>query len=130
MFLLSYSDGWAGNSSLVKLDHSGCDYILFLGLVIKADFFVISFLYYKKTITHKTDQSYGFSSGCLSLPFSQSRLKFMFTESMMPSNHFILCCPLLLLPSIFPSNRVFSNESEANLQTGGIVITVFVHWND
>ena len=32
-------------------------------------------------------------------------------ESMMPSNHLILCCPLLLLPSVFPSNRVFSNES-------------------
>ena len=35
----------------------------------------------------------------------------MSTESMMPSNHFILCLPLLLLPSIFPSIRVFSNES-------------------
>ena len=34
----------------------------------------------------------------------------MSTESMMPSNHLILCCPLLLLPSIFPSIRVFSNE--------------------
>ena len=33
------------------------------------------------------------------------------TESVMPSNHLILCCPLLLLPSIFPSIRVFSNES-------------------
>ena len=32
-------------------------------------------------------------------------------ESVMPSNHLILCCPLLLLPSIFPSIRVFSNES-------------------
>ena len=35
----------------------------------------------------------------------------MFIKSMMPSNHLILCCPLLLLPSIFPSIRVFSNES-------------------
>ena len=34
----------------------------------------------------------------------------MSTESMMPSNHLILCCPLLLLPSIFPIVRVFSNE--------------------
>ena len=33
-------------------------------------------------------------------------------QSMMPSNHLILCCPLLLLPSIFPSIRVFSNESD------------------
>ena len=41
----------------------------------------------------------------------QSLLKLMLTESVMPSNHLILCCPLLLLPSIFPSIRVFSNES-------------------
>ena len=37
-------------------------------------------------------------------------LKLMPIESVMPSNHLILCCPLLLLPSIFPSIRVFSNE--------------------
>ena len=48
-----------------------------------------------------------------SLPFtiSQSLLKLMSIELVMPSNHLILCCPLLLLPSIFPSIRVFSNES-------------------
>ena len=40
----------------------------------------------------------------------QSLLKLMSIESVMPSNHFILCCPLLLLPSIFPSIRTFSNE--------------------
>ena len=38
-------------------------------------------------------------------------LKLMSTESVMPSNLLVLCCPLLLLPSIFPSSRVFSNES-------------------
>ena len=42
---------------------------------------------------------------------SGNLLKLMSTESVMPSNYFILCCPLLLLPSIFPSIRVFSNES-------------------
>ena len=42
---------------------------------------------------------------------SQSLLKLMTTESVMPSNHLILSSPLLLLPSIFPSIRVFSNES-------------------
>ena len=46
----------------------------------------------------------------LSITNSQSSLKLMSIESVMPSNHFILCCPLLLLPSIFPSIRVFSNE--------------------
>ena len=43
---------------------------------------------------------------------SQSLFKFMFTESVMQCNHLILCHPLLLLPSIFPSIRVFSNESQ------------------
>ena len=46
----------------------------------------------------------------LSITNSQSLLKLMFIESVMPSNHLILCCPLLPLPSIFPSIRVFSNE--------------------
>ena len=47
----------------------------------------------------------------LSITNSQSLLKFMSIELVMPSNHLILCCPLLLLPSIFPSIGVFSNES-------------------
>ena len=40
----------------------------------------------------------------------------MSTESVMPSNHLSLCCPLLLLPSIFPSIRVFSNESTLRIR--------------
>ena len=47
----------------------------------------------------------------LSITNSWSLLKLMFIELVMPSNHLILCRPLLLLPSIFPSLRVFSNES-------------------
>ena len=47
----------------------------------------------------------------LSFNISRSLLKLMSIESVMPSNHFTLCHPLLLLPSIFPSIRVFSNES-------------------
>ena len=46
----------------------------------------------------------------LSITNSQSLLKLMSTESVMPSNHLILCHPLLFLPSIFPSIRVFSKE--------------------
>ena len=46
----------------------------------------------------------------LSSSISWGLLKFMSTESVMLSKHLILCCPLLLLPSIFPSIRVFSNE--------------------
>ena len=48
--------------------------------------------------------------GCSTI--SQSLLKFMSIESVMPSNHLFLCCPLLLLPSVFPSIRVFSSESD------------------
>ena len=47
----------------------------------------------------------------LSITDSQSLLKLMSIESVMPSNHLILCRPLLLLPLIFPSIRVFSSES-------------------
>ena len=47
---------------------------------------------------------------------SQSLLKLMPIESVMPSNHLILCCPLLLLPSIFPRIRVFSNESVLHIR--------------
>ena len=52
----------------------------------------------------------------LSITNSQSLLKLISTESMMLSNHLILCCPLLLLPSIFPSIRVFSNESVLHIR--------------
>ena len=47
----------------------------------------------------------------LSFTISQSLLKLMSIEAVMPSNHLTLCCSLLLLPSVFPSIRVFSNES-------------------
>ena len=47
----------------------------------------------------------------LSLTISQSLHKLMSIESMMPSDHLILCHPLLFLPSIFPSIRIFSSES-------------------
>ena len=49
-------------------------------------------------------------TSCWSLP------KPMSIELVMPSNHLILCCPLLLLPSIFPSIRVFSNESALHIR--------------
>ena len=49
-------------------------------------------------------------TNCRSLP------KFMSIESVMPSSHLILCCPFLLLPSIFPSIRVFSNESALHIR--------------
>ena len=61
-----------------------------------------------------SDSATPWTAACLAslaVTNSWSLLKLMSTELVMPSNHFILCCPLLLLPSIFPSIRVFSNES-------------------
>ena len=52
----------------------------------------------------------------LSITNSQSLLRLMSTESVMPSNHLILCCLCLLLPSIFPRIRVFSNESALHIR--------------
>ena len=61
-----------------------------------------------------SDSATPWTAACqASLPItsSWSLLKLISIESVMPSNHLILYCPLLLLPSIFPSIRVFSNES-------------------
>ena len=52
----------------------------------------------------------------LSFTISWSLLKLMSIESVMPSSHLILCCPLHLLPSIFPSIRVFSSESALHIR--------------
>ena len=52
----------------------------------------------------------------LSFSISQSMLKFMSTESVMISNHLLLCCSPLLLPSIFPNIRVFSSESALRIR--------------
>ena len=52
----------------------------------------------------------------LSITNSQSLFKLASTESVMPSNHLILCCTLLLLPSFFSSIRVFSNQSVLHLR--------------
>ena len=56
------------------------------------------------------------SQASLSITNSQSLLRLMSIELMKPSNHFILCFPLLLTPSIFPSIRVFSNESVLHIR--------------
>ena len=59
----------------------------------------------------------GSTQALLSSTVSQSLLKLMSIESVMPSNRLILCRPLLLLPSIFPSIRVFSNESTLRMRS-------------
>ena len=66
-----------------------------------------------------------------SLPFTISRslLRLMSIGSVMPSNHLILCCPLLLLPSVFPSIGVFSNESALRIRCNVYVVTPEVEKN-
>ena len=62
--------------------------------------------------THKTAAR----QASMSITNSRSLLKLMSIESVISSNHLILCCPLFLPPSIFPSIRVFSNESVLRLR--------------
>ena len=52
----------------------------------------------------------------LSFTISQSLLQLMSTESVMPSNHLVLCRPLLFLPSVFPSIKIFSSESALHIR--------------
>ena len=62
----------------------------------------------------------------LSITNSWSSLKLMFIESVMPSNHLIPCCPLLLLPSVFSNIRVFSNESVLHISIGVLANSIGV----
>ena len=59
----------------------------------------------------------------LSITNSRSSLRLMSSKSVMPSSHLILCCPLLLLPPISPSIRVFSNESALHIRWPSIVVS-------
>ena len=65
------------------------------------------------TLCHPMDCS---SPGLPFFTVSRSLFRSMSSESVMPSSHLILCCPFLLLPSIFPSIRVFSNESALRIR--------------
>ena len=60
----------------------------------------------------------------LSIAISQSLLELLSIESVMPSNHLVLCRPLLLLPSNFPSIRVFSNESVLCIRWLKVLVSV------
>ena len=80
-------------------------------------------LHYKISSAHSLSHVWLFATpwtaahqASLSITNSRSLPKLMSIESVMPSNHLILCHPLLLLPSIFPSIRVFSNESALHIR--------------
>ena len=77
-------------------------------------FSYISFVQFSQLLSHVRLFATPWTASCqasLSITNSQTLLRLMSIESMMPSNHLVLCHPLLLLPSIFPSIRVFSSES-------------------
>ena len=84
----------------------------------RANFSVLCSLSFRCSVMSNSLQFPGTAACQPSLSFtnSQSLLKLMSAESVMPSNHLILCHPLLLLPSVFPSIRVFSNESVLHIR--------------
>ena len=67
-------------------------------------------LFSRSVLSDSSNQWTAAHQASLSFSVSQSLLKFMSIRSVMSSNHLVLCCPFLLLPSIFSSIRVFSNE--------------------
>ena len=98
------------------------DFIYLCFLLIFAAFFVdfqfssvqFSSVQFSHSVVSDSLRPDGLHAACqasLSITNSWNLLKLMSFESVMPSNHLIPCCPLLLLPSIFPSIRVFSNGS-------------------
>ena len=64
-----------------------------------------------QSVVYDSLQLHGLQHSSLSCPSPPILLKIMFIESVMPSNHLFLCCPLLLLPSVFPSIRVLLKKS-------------------
>ena len=81
------------------------------GLASSLRFLLLS--YVVQSLSHVQLFATPWTAACqasLSFTVSQSLVKLISIELVMPSNHLILCCPLLLLPSVFPRIRVFSNE--------------------
>ena len=80
----------------------------------QACIFAFSSVQFSHSVVSPSLPPHGLHAACqasLSITNSQSLLKLMSIKSVIPSHHLMLCCPLLLLPSIFPSIRVFSKES-------------------
>ena len=81
------------------------------------------------SVAKSSDSAIPWSAACqtpMSFTVSQSLLRFMTIEPVMLSNHLILCRPLLLLPSIFPSIRVFSNGSALHIRWPDIGVSASV----
>ena len=76
-----------------------------------AEYLLNSVLFSRSVMSNSATPWTAACQASLSITSSRSLLRLMFIESVMPSNYVILCCPLLLPPSIFPSIRGFSSES-------------------
>ena len=98
-------------------------YNIVLGFRCTAKRFGCTYMYIVVAVVHSLSRVQLFETlwtaahqASLSFTVSQSLLRLMSIELVMPSNHFILCCLLFHLPSIFPSIRVFSNESALHIR--------------
>ena len=85
------------------------------------EYCIINYIFFSsvQSLSHVQLFATSWTAACqasVSITNSQSLLKLMSMESVMPSNHLILCHPLLLQPSIFPSIRVFSNVSVLHIR--------------
>ena len=87
-----------------------CEFILFLGPSIWENGFWVQFQFSHSVVSDSLPPWTAARQASLSIPNPRSQPKPMSIESVMLSNHLILCHPLLHLPSIFPSIRVFSNQ--------------------
>ena len=104
--------------------HSGClpphfkpsSGILLMSELLFPGFFIILCVCVSCSVVSNSLRPYGLQHAKPLITNSRGLLKLTSIESVMPSNHLILCCPLLLLPSISPSIRVFSNESALHVR--------------
>ena len=83
---------------------------------------ICSFLLFSHSVMSNSLTPHGLQHAKLPFTISGSLLKLMFIELVMPSNHLILCHPFFLLPSIFPSIRVFSNELAVQIRCSNQVL--------
>ena len=102
-------------NKLLALVKKNCD-VSHLGTYIKIKYLPSSVQFSRSVVSHSATPWIAARQDSLSITNSWSPPKPMSIKSVMPSNHLILCRALLLLPSIFPSIRVFSNESTLRMR--------------
>ena len=115
---------YAGQEATVRTEHGRADWFqigkgVCQGCILSPSLFNLYTVSSVQSLSHVELFATSWTAACqgsLSIINFQSLLKLMSTELVMPSNHLILCCPLLLLPSIFPNIRVFSNGSALRIR--------------